>query len=682
MKDSNVCTRVLCRLIIALVCALALGHIGFAQVVKISPGEEAQWLRHVMPLPHEISIPEKAVMNCADIKIRTRPEASDLEKSAASELAGLFQAKTGSIPNGKDFEIMVGVIDKDGRLCGHEVKAFAKIRALPNSDQAYVIQPVENRRLLLAGLNGKGVYYAAVTLRALLEPVTTQSKTEIPLMTVLDWPDMAERGLWNSSANEIVYDLATLKLNYSRIETLLQVASNKNSASIPQKDLMIKGRLRAINYVPNITHLNFLHRYDLFKVYPGLMGKGDSAFAGQYQAHGGAAKEHPVPCASNPLLAKILADWMKAIAADGATECGCWLTERPAQCGCAKCMAEGQFVQEARAFIAAWRETQKQYPAFIIRLFISTTTDEKYERIMAELPPGVKIERACALGLERVRGEPRDRFVNPLLDPYAAKGVWIASYDVPIGVNGKVDTPEFKLPESSAQRIHDFLLQMGKRKYSGVYGMLAFTESEKVCAFNMAALAEWSWNLNGRSEREFAAAWAARAGYANPDRVADWSELMGPVEFDVYDSGFPECYAWGQAVALIKNRQKPELGKGMFRYYADKNSFDVKISSCQEAQEIAKGFKDPYLADETAVVLSYIKLAQCVYALAERVSAGADKSKLGGELARLKQAGDENGAAIRKWQTGIGPEPWHHRTHKAIKATENTVAEITAALGK
>ena len=35
---------------------------------------------------------------------------------------------------------------------------------------------------------------------------------------------------------------------------------------------------------------------------------------------------------------------------------------------------------------------------------------------------------------------------NPLLDHYAAQGRWIATYDVPIGANGKVDTPEFKVP--------------------------------------------------------------------------------------------------------------------------------------------------------------------------------------------------------------------------------------------
>ena len=29
--------------------------------------------------------------------------------------------------------------------------------------------------------------------------------------------------------------------------------------------------------------------------------------------------------------------------------------------------------------------------------------------------------------------------------------------------------------------------------------------------------------------------------------MAEWATLMGPVEFDVYDSDFPICYSWGKA---------------------------------------------------------------------------------------------------------------------------------------
>jgi hypothetical protein len=50
-------------------------------------------------------------------------------------------------------------------------------------------------------------------------------------------------------------------------------------------------------------------------------------------------------------------------------------------------------------------------------------------------------------------------FRNPLLDDYAAKGRWIGTYDVPLNVNGNVETPEFKIPHRSAHRIRDYVEQ-------------------------------------------------------------------------------------------------------------------------------------------------------------------------------------------------------------------------------
>ena len=101
--------------------------------------------------------------------------------------------------------------------------------------------------------------------------------------------------------------------------------------------------------------------------------------------------------------------------------------------------------------------------------------------------------------------------------------------------------------------------------------------AEETYAFNITALAEWSWNVGGRSEQEFAAAWATREGYENPEAVGEWAELMGPVEFDVYDSEYPVFYSWGRAVQLIEERKRPVLGEGLFRYYEDRDAFDKKI---------------------------------------------------------------------------------------------------------
>jgi len=656
-----------------------------AEVVQLTPQEETQWLRHLIPLPHEISIKRTIILKPSDISISVRKNANDIERNAAAELERLFKDKTGVVPTGKKFSIIIGIPDRNGKLNGNTVKNFKRLNSLPNNDQAYIIQTDGDNRLLLTGLHGKGVYYAAVTLCQLLEPFMTSDKVTIPLANVLDWPDLEERGLWNfPNPQEFIPWLSSMKLNYGKmVKTRIHPVEkgNENHATI-DKEMMMNARLTAFNYLPFIMHFNFLHAYGLFREHPELAGVGDSALAGRYFAHK-IGSQHRAPCTSQPLFTEILTEWMMDIASQGADEVSCWLSERPAQCGCDECTAVGQFVLEARACVNAWRETRKAYPDFIIRLFISTTTNERYHQVCAEAPPEVRLERCCANWIERVPHLPRDLIVNPIFDHYAVQGRWIANYDVPLGAYGRVDTPEYKVPSSTAHRIRDFVSQLIDRKYQGAYGMLAWGSlAKETYEFNINALAEWSWNQNGRTEKEFAAAWATRAGYNDPEAVSEWSEIMGPVEFDVYESEFPVSYSWGQASQMVNERTRPVLGEGLFRYYTSPEDFDAKIEACNSALDIAEKFENPYLAHETAVVRSYVKLAQAIYLIADQVATDElstldSQNILKANIEMLKQAGKENAAAIKTWRSALSPEPWHQRVHDAIKGTETTVSDIS-----
>jgi hypothetical protein len=656
----------------------------------VSQQEAQGWIRNLLPLPHEIAVKGKTVLPPEEVSIVLRKDAGEMEKNAADQIRALFKDKAGVAPEGKSFEIWVGVAGGEGGL-GDRGKALIKrLVTVPNSDQAYVIYPEGDKRLILSGLNAKGVFYAAVTLFQLLKPYLTPQRAVIPLAEVVDWPDLEERGLWNfpDPANWIPW-LGSLKLNYGKMaDTRIQPVKRgeKNRAEI-NSGLMKKAGLMGFNYLPYIIHYNFLKDSGLYSAYPELAGVGDRALAGRYFAHK-IGDEHRVPNASHPLFAKILAEWMMDIASQGAKEASCWLSERPAESGDKETGSAGQFVWEARATVAAWKEVRKTYPDFRIRLFLSTTTSERYYRILAETPPEVKIERACASWIERVPRAPRDLYINALLDSYAAEGRWIATYDVPLGAYGRVDTPEYKVPCSSAHRIKDYLNQLTKREWRGAYGMIAWDDrlrpgviAQETYKFGIAALAEWAWNVNGRSEKEFAAAWATQEGYENPDAVGEWAELMGPVEFDVYDSEYPVFYSWGKAVKLVEERQRPVLGEGLFRYYESREAFDKKMAVCDQAFAVAKEFKNPYLANETQVVKSYIKLAELIFEIADQVATDSlssleSQAVLKESLKKLDEAGKENAAALIRWRSALGPEPWHYRFHDAVKGTETTVTQI------
>ncbi len=645
------------------------------------PLDRQQWVQYLLPMPHEIDIGELIECPPSAVAVRTPDGAGPMVRRAAEDVRRLL----GTIvePEAPVCDILVGTVDAGGTLAGIPVDA-AQLERLPNSDQAYLIVPHGRQQLLLAALTGRGVYYASRTLCQLLEPALTPQQAVIPMIRVVDWPDFDERGLWNfPDEAEWIPWLSSMKLNYGKMAStrLAPVERDRPNQAVIESGLMHQASMRAFNYLPYILHLNFLHDCGLFRAYPELAGKGDGALSGRYFAHK-EGSQHRVPCASQPVLAQILAEWMVSIASQGGLEISCWLSERPAQCGCRDCTAVGQFVLEARAFVRAWEQAKRDFPQLQIRLFLSTTTPERDYRVLAELPPQVKLERACATSMERVLHWPRDLLANPLLDHAAAAGRWIASYDVPIAANGKVDTPEFKIPQRSAPRVRDFICQLRRRGYQGAYGMIAWgTLARQINGFNIEALAEWSWNLHGRNEQEFAVAWARRQGYVSPEKVGQWAALMGPVEFDVYASDFPVCYSQGKAVDMIRNRQRPYLGEGMFRYYLDDADFERKRAVCARAAAIAAELQAPDLELETGVVDSYIALAQSVYQVAELLATSdledlENQSVLLQAVSELDAAGRFNAETIRTWRANLGPEPWHYRVHDAIAATEATVREI------
>ena len=56
---------------------------------SVAAEEQAQWLRWVIPLPKEVAIGEKLVLEPSDVHIRTRKDAGEQERFLASRLAKL-----------------------------------------------------------------------------------------------------------------------------------------------------------------------------------------------------------------------------------------------------------------------------------------------------------------------------------------------------------------------------------------------------------------------------------------------------------------------------------------------------------------------------------------------------------------------------------------------------------------
>ena len=471
-------------------------------ITPVSPDTQATWLHHVIPLPHEIAISNQVSVPSSSLVIVVSPNAGDIVKQAASELRDLIKQKAGAAPASSRFEIVLGVVDGDGRLDGNPVAAASRLKTLPHNAQAYVIEPQLDAKLLVAGLNEKGVYYGAQTLRQLLLPYLSADEARIPLATVVDWPDMDERGTWNVSYT--LDFMAGLKLNNYRI-----MSRYKNQIKRDQKAELVfeelnSRRVRAFYPVVSFIHLNFLNEPAYgrwFEAYPELAGKGDKALQKMNPN-----PDHRVPCASNPLLKKLLADAMRTAASQGAQEFDVWQSEFVSECECDACQksGKGQMGLEAEASVAAWQEVRRDYPNLVLRIFASVADETpRTAAALKALPPEVKINYVYG---------PQAPF-----DDCARQGRWVSHWLVP--ANQGFETRNLRTAIQTLQT----------NGWQGINGYSAGP-------FGLTALAEWSWNLKGRNERELAEAWTTRQGYGDPAKVAEWVELIGPLNAIQLDS--------------------------------------------------------------------------------------------------------------------------------------------------
>lgn len=635
-----------------------------ARSLPVGPAEREQWLRWLLPLPKEIALERKVEVSVEQVRITLRKEAGDVEAQGVRQLLALFEEKAGQSPPGQGFEILVGVCGLDGVVNGVAVPAAQRLAELPNREQAYVIAPVGEDRLVLTALDERGVFYATQTLRQFLEGRFHEGQVSIPLASIVDWPDLAERGEWGGSSTNDIEWMASLKMNLVEAHVSLRVTREGRGVAQADAKGIERGRLHALKYVPIITHLDQISGTGIYKVFPELKGKGPSA---QHRTF----PDEVAPCFSQPKLGEIVADWMKDLARqEGVTDICCWLSEEPLQCECENCRQVGQYALEARALVQAWRLARQDHPNLKIRILLTQGSYSTNDKVLAEVPPEVGVTYYDG---GRTYNSSRDPMIYPLLEEYAAAGRWLGCYPQ-LTASWRIVCP-WSGPQFIKYRLTEFF----QKKLQCLCGYA--TPHNRLYDFNIQAAAEWSWNVNGRSEREFAAAWATRRGLKDPDQAAEWAVLLGPVGWDVYGSGVPYPYFFGSAAEVVKKGRRPNLGQGMFRYFPEEAHFDQDLAACDRAMALAQAMGDPELIAETQVIRGYIQMLQSIFRIAAALESAtvaqpAERQALQVLMCALSKAGYETVRGLQTWEKAARPGVGGSRFEDTVDVTTRTVEDI------
>ncbi len=640
-----------------------------AAPVKVSSQEQAQWVRWLIPLPKQVAIAGKIELGAADVKLRTRAGAGEVERNAAAKLVELFKTGAKADLSSGSFEILLGVCDAQGKIEEVTLPEAAALGKRPNPQQAYVIRPVGDNRLVLTALDERGVFYAALTLRQLLESRFARGKVTLPLVTVTDWPDLAERGQWggNVDQEQEIKWMASHKLNLVEAHVSLEV--NKAGKGIAKADekLIELGRRHALKVVPIITHLDHLERTGVYEVFPELRGKGESARQPRHSL--------VAPCFSQPKLTEVVSEWMASLALQkGVTDICCWLTEHHLQCGCQKCQEVGQYVLETRAIVKAWRLARKEHPKLGLRILLTQGSYATNDKVLAEVPEDAGVHYYHG---GRTYDSSRSEMIYPLLEDYLAKGRWVGCYPQ-LTASWRIVCP-WSGPQFIKFRMTEFV----DKRLQCLCGYA--TPNNRLYDFNITAAAEWSWNATGRDEREFAAAWATRRGIKDVDAAADWAVMLGPVGWDVYGGNVPYGHFFGGAAGRIKKRAAPVLGKGMFRYFPTEAHFDEDLAVCDKALAIAKRLDSTPILTETLVIQGYVRMLKEIYTIAKTIAAHeppADeyRAALRASMSRLSNAATQTTKALKEWEACIGKGKGGSRFKDTVNVTEKTAADIGNAL--
>ena len=627
-----------------LVSGLCMGAFA-AQDIK--EDETNNFKRHLLPLPHEIVLEKKVDVAPEKIGITLTEDAGQASRNAADLLAQSIKDKTGETPSGGGFEIVAGILDDDGKVAGIEVRDYERLKDLPNNEQAYVIQPAGENRLVVAALNDKGLFYGLTTLRQLLETHATRDSVTVPLATIVDWPDLKERGLWNGSSGEIIPFLSSIKVNFDTAGVSLgRIVRNKPlklTINNAHRELAAK---HAFNLCPKITHLNMFHTVGLYDAYPELAGKGKQAVQ-----RGGV---HRAPCASNPLLKQILVEAMEGLAQQGVKDSTVWTSEWLCNCQCPQCSRLGyrlgQFQLEAAAIYGAWKIVQEKYPDFNIRIFFSASDNiPDMRRVLKSIPNDVRLERCC--GAKRVKHTPRDTFDAPPFDEKRKEGARLISYNLPYDTS---------MPRCKVLAYKDYIENLLRRDYEGGYALCHYPDKMNLDmnAIMMYAIGEWGWNNKGRNAREFGEAWAVREGYEEPEGVGEWLDIVAPVAFDIYGSSIPRFLEQGGAVDMVASRGKRELGKGVFRYLPALEDIDRALAACDKAMALAKRLANPSIIQESRAIQGYLRMVREVLNIVTWVADASNPTYE--ERVELQEA--VNRLALACYRTNDGLEQWERVT--------------------
>ena len=638
------------------------------EISPVSDERKKELIRSLLPLPKEITVIGEVLPK--ERTVTGGEQASfSIDVNVVNPSKRLELLKKELLKKVKDFFPNEQVDSSNSKL-GLSIQLYVKsdtyVRDLPgipdlreipdlkndpvrNSEQAYAIVPIGSNpgqfvKYALVGNEDVGVHYAVQTLMQLIEAAAPDS---IPIVLVRDWPDLAERGLWwgfpskppySGKTKDCIASMVSRKFNFLQVHAFPEdFDKGKNMVYTPLNPKINSNNPKINSKTPEIVKLVREAGIGLIPI----MGHLD-----QLPAHIDIKDQESVCYESSSTFHKFMAAWMSAVAkVQGVYQVSGWLAENvnSIECGCDYCqegLNKNRFVEEVKAFLEARKkfleaqselELQKELGLRIVLSQASYKDDNRFVFDALEDKKHICVDYYHGGKTYKASKKP---MVYELLREFACKGRSIGIYPQLLA------THAYNTPFPCVHFIRERMKEFVNAGLKTLVGRLHQAEWPYY-PMNLDAAAEYSWNAYGRDSREFAAAWASRAGFANPDKVAEWSELIGPVAWNVHAGRFP--IRFDNIVKSICAGNALKLGEDPLEGFASDHELEKNISDCDDAvkeidearakdiaEDIAEAEKKVVtILEATNTIKSYLRLLQSMLLLSKATAAKNESKKLG-----------------------------------------------------
>lgn len=481
------------------------------------------WLDRIVPLPQEIEITGNVRIKAGEISLYIcggRNIAQTGPVHTAARLLHRFAPGT----LGNSFSIKIALTE-NCQCTWVPAKVLYKLSKVPNPDQAYAItSSSDGDGLNLIATTPTGLLYAARTLYQLINPtwdVKPEDELIIPMVNILDWPDIAQRGQWGGNAASDLEWTSQWKLNH--LEACVQIKSDitgKTSAHI-DSELISKGSSLGVKVVPYILHLEQVAaEMDGIDRECESVPNPNEPLPSDYQ---------PGICCSKSASVNMIAEWLRSVyAVEGVSDVCIWLSEQSSPCYCPDCSGKEQFVLETECICKAFEIILKEHSGESkprLRLLLTQGSYPVNDKIIQVKHPDVGITYYDG---GRTYDSSHSEMIYPLLEDYSRSGGWLGCY--PQVTHCWRTIFPWTAPQFIKFRAQEFV----SKKLDSITGYAV--SSNRQHEFNIMAMAEWLWNADGRNPEEFARAFATVAGYEHPDAFASWAMLAGEAGWHLAES--------------------------------------------------------------------------------------------------------------------------------------------------